>query len=120
MDEWLKIGGEATEIGSTILTQSQCERLSVVRKGGLMGIRWLSSYARTNGLRRYNLIPKVHHMDEALRRALRTKIIFSAFWCFRQGDMMGLSALISKRVHASKVSCRTMDRWLSTILCGGY
>lgn len=119
-NQWFRIAEESSAAQSIILTDEQVQRLSDCRRIGFYGLRYLSKHARSTGKRRYFMIPKAHLLDEALRRSIRTKISFGSVWVFRQEDTMGLAAQIAKRVHSSCVSNRTLDRWLSTILSGGY
>ena len=111
--EWLDINHLCASRGSVLLSPDEVGRLRVARQLGLSGFRFLSSFAATNYLNRYNMVPKYHALDHALRRAVRTGVSFGAFWVYRQEDFMGVSSRIASKVHPSAVCVRVIERWIS-------
>ena len=115
---WIDIAHEAGRSGSILLQDSHIEELKEARRGGLSGFKWLSRNASVNGLHRFNVVPKLHSLDHAIRRSIRTGISFAAFWTFSQEDFMGLSARLTSKIHASAICVRSVDRWLSGFKVG--
>ena len=113
--EWLDINHLCASRGSVLLTPDEISGMRFARQQGLAGFRFLSSFAATNYLNRYNMVPKYHALDHALRRAVRTGVSFGAFWVYRQEDFMGLSARIAAKVHPSAVCVRVIERWISDL-----
>ena len=104
--KWHDIVHDAGKSGSIILQAHHIEELKQVRLGGLSGYKWLSKHASENNLHRYNIVPKLHSLDHAIRRSIRTGISFAAFWTYNQEDFMGLCARLTAKVHASAVCVR--------------
>ena len=102
---------------SIICTDHEVDRLRVCRRGAFAALRWLASNAFAHNLSRFHLRPKFHQLDHCIRRSIRTGVIFSAFWVFQQEDSMGKWSKVGLKVHASVVSSRVIDRWLSLFLC---
>ena len=102
---------------SIICTDHEVDRLRVGRRAAFAALRWLASNAVAHNLSRFHLRPKFHQLDHCIRRSIRTGVIFSAFWVFLQEDSMGKWSKVGVKVHASVVSSRVIDRWLSLFLC---
>ena len=104
---------------SIICTEAEVERLRLGRRAAFSSLRWLAANAYAHGLSRFHLRPKFHLLDHCLRRCVRTRICFIAFWVFQQEDSMGKWAKVALKVHASVVCARTIERWLALFVCPG-
>lgn len=115
---WHDIAHEAGQGGSIMLEPKHTKELEEVRLGGLSGFKWLSKHAAENKLYRYNIIPKLHSLDHALRRAIRTGVSFAAWWTYNQEDFMGMCAKLTSKIHPAAICVRSIDRWLSGFKAG--
>ena len=103
---------ERTTFPNFVLDDSQAESLETARKQMLLGYHWLAKYNVSRGWSQYHLIPKFHYLDHALRRAVRTKVSPSIFWCFAQESKMGETARLVHKLHGASSMRRGIGRWL--------
>eukprot|EP00969_Alexandrium_andersonii_P233475 10307473-Alexandrium_andersonii.AAC.1 len=58
--------------GQRFTDQQQAQMIGA-RRAALQGYVWLNTSARQSGQFLYQIIPKLHKYDEALRRAIKTR-----------------------------------------------
>ena len=55
--------------------------------------------------------PKLHRVDEALRRACRTRVNPASFWTFALEDRVGAFTRICAQVHGQSIATRPIERY---------
>ena len=94
------------------MNDSQCAELEELRSTALLSYHWLSKTSCEAGAFRYRMRPKFHHLDEGLRRSVRTGVSMSIYYSFTPEDCMGVVARMCRHIHPSSIMRRGVSRWL--------
>lgn len=93
-----------------------CDRRVLVfmkaRKAALHGYHACAKAHFDSGTFIYPIIPKHHHFDHLLRRAIRTKISPCVLWTFSEEDMMKWMSNVTGRAHGLGTMQTPVCRWL--------
>ena len=94
------------------LCNSRCVLLEKARKAALFGYNAVSKGNSDIGRFIYPILPKHHHMDHLVRRAIRTRLSPSVVWTFSEEDMMKWIGSVSGKAHGLGVMKSPVCRWL--------
>ena len=94
------------------LSDERAALMEEARKAFLLGYHACSKahHARQSFI--YPIIPKHHHFDHLLRRAIRTKLSPSLVWTFSEEDMMKWMSNVTGKAHGLGVMKGPIQRWL--------
>ena len=94
------------------LSSARAALMEEARKAFLLGYHACSKahHARQSFI--YPIIPKHHHFDHLLRRAIRTKLSPSLVWTFSEEDMMKWMSNVKGKAHGLGVMKGPIQRWL--------
>ena len=97
---------------STWMTPRECQKLSSARCMALQSYNILSDSCLAQGLYRYEVVPKLHKLDESLRRACLSGRNPMSIWTMSDEDWIGKIAALGCSCHANSLATRCIERFL--------
>ena len=106
---WFEIVGHAPDPDSLITAELQ--RLRECTNVVLQGSKTLAAINSAASRPRWKMRPKIHALSHLTRDALSSGRNPRAWWSFQEEELMGKLAKIACAVHATTMTCRSLERW---------
>ena len=94
------------------LRRQECQRLERARCAALQSYNVLSASCAAQGKYRYCVVPKLHKLDELLRKAITTGRNPMNVWTMSDEDWIGRMVNLGQSCHARSLTTRAIARFL--------